>query len=413
MGILRLNLREIEVQAAFQVGSCYNTIPTHDRYFPKQIPLETAAMQGSIDQIVSSLDVRPQNTGLIVGVVKDGQLSVFGYGRASQANGEPPTGDTIFEIASITKVFTASLLSILIADGLLNLEDAVCNLVPALSHLPPEITLGRLATHTAGLPKMPSNLLPSMLKNRNDPFAAYTEADLLAYLSKYQPRRTGESAEPVYLYSNLGYALLGYTLAQRAGFSYQQVLVNRICLPLDMPDTLIALSPEQETHLAPPHKANGKPALNWDLSGFAGAGALRSTANNLLKFLAANLGTPPSDLTGLLQACHLTHPGNFPPPGFLPRMLAALFREGQDTRHYEQAMGLGWHVGQLSPGGAQVHWRHGATGGYKGFIGFVKETGSGVVALANRGLEFLDPFLNTSSADKVGFSVLEFLNSSR
>ncbi|MEE8391729.1 MAG: serine hydrolase domain-containing protein [Anaerolineae bacterium] len=368
-------------------------------------------IKGELDGIVDSLATHRKGTGLIVGVVKGDQRAIFGYGRASDARAEPPGEDTLFEIGSITKVFTATLLSILVADGLLSFDDPVRDLVPGLSNLSPELTLIRLAIHTSGLPKMPSNIGRSMRQNRRNPFAAYTTADLFEYLSNYKPKQNRKSTERVYYYSNLGPALLGHILAQATGTSYERVIVSRICDKLDLPDTRITLTPEQQERLATPHKANSKPGHNWDLPAFAGAGALRSTANDLLKWLAANLERPQSALTDGLQICHKIHSGAFPPPGYLRRLVSRLYLRKRDISHYEQSMALGWHVGRLSPGGKQVYWRHGATGGYQAFAGFVKDTSTGVVVLANRGLRTLDMLVNLSPADRLGFRVLEHLNS--
>jgi len=365
-------------------------------------------MKQRIDGIVRSLHPHRKNTGLVVGVIQRDHCSIFGYGNVSDAGPEPPCGDTLFEIGSITKVFTATLLSTTVVDGLLNLDDSVRDLVPALSNLPPEITLVRLATHTSGLPKMPLNVIWSMLRNRHNPYAAYTTADLLDYLSSYRPKQRPIPTE--ISYSNLGVGLLGHILAQKLGVSYEQAVVSRICDKLDLPDTRITLSPGQKQRLSTPHSATGKPGQNWDLPAFAGAGALRSTANDMLKFLAANLGRPQSALADVMPLCHEIRTGAFPPQGRLQRMVSGSLRKGQDTSHCRQSIALGWFVGRLSPGGKRVYWHHGATGGYRAFAGFVKATDTGVVVLANRGPGRSDLLFNTTSTDNIGFKVLEYLN---
>ncbi len=367
-------------------------------------------MSAVIDNIVGALSDHPPNTGLVVGVISRDQHSAFGYGKASDAGAEPPSGDTLFEIGSVTKVFTTSLLAILAADGLLKLDDPVRDLMPSLSNLPGEITLQRLATHTAGLPKMPSNLFRSMLRNRRNPYAAYTTADLLLYLSSYKPKKRRIGIDQIN-YSNLGFALLGHILAQSSGSPYEQAIIRWLCDKLAMPDTRIELTPEQQERLSPPHSANGKSILNWDLPAFSGAGALRSTANDMLRFLAAHLGMAQSPLTGVLQLCHKVCSEAFPADPQLRRLLSGLFQREQDTRNQRQGIALGWFVGQLGPPGRQVHWHHGATGGYQAFAGFVKSTETGVVVLANRGPGRLDLITSRSSADDIGFRVLEYLNS--
>lgn len=382
----------------------YRQISGQVRFFVK-----VDEMQEEINNILSSLNSPRENTGMVVGLISDGQQSVYGYGTVGDDYNSTPDGDTIYEIGSITKVFTAALLSILVSEGLLNLDEQVYRLVPELSDLAPEITLRSLAAHTSGLPKMPSNFMASMRQDRHNPFAAYTTEDLLEYLAKYKPKLNPAHSEKSPSYSNVGAALLGYILGQKSGSSYEEAIIAKICRPLEMRDTLIGLTPEKQNRLAEPHKASGKPGHNWDMPGFAGAGALRSTANDQLKYLAAMLGSPSPAFADALQACLEINSAAFPPPGFLYRVINILFRKVQNTSHYEQNMGLGWHIGSLTAEGQRVFWRHGATDGYLCFLGFVKTPKVGVVVLANRGLGLLDPFLNISSIDHIGFRVLEQL----
>ncbi|MFX1537358.1 MAG: serine hydrolase domain-containing protein [Promethearchaeota archaeon] len=364
-------------------------------------------MREEIDNIVNSLFTHPKNTGLVVGIVKDDQISVFGYGKVKETLAEPPQGDTLFEIGSVTKVFTTALLSLLISEELLNLDDPVCNLMPELSNLPAEITLVRLATHTSGLPKMPSNIFWTTLRKRRNPYAQYPITKLLEYLSKYKPKR---KLTDQIQYSNLGVALLGHVLAEKMGTSYEQAVVSKICDKLDLSDTRITLTSEQKERLSIPHSANGKPSQNWDMPAFAGAGALRSTVNDMLKFLVAHLGRPQSTLTDAIQVCHEKRPGSFPPPGRLQKIFSRLFRKRQEFIQYFQGIALGWVIGRMGAEGVQVYWHHGATGGYQAFIGFVKNTNKGIVILINRGPRFSELVNGISLADEIGFRVLELLH---
>ncbi len=367
-------------------------------------------MQAAIDDIVGELSAHPGATGLVVAVVHRDQRAVFGYGQTSGADARVPGGDTLFEIGSITKVFTAALFAVLAAERLVDPGAPVRTLMPSLSRLPVEITLLRLATHTSGLPHMPSNSTRSMLHNRRNPYAAYSTAELFQYLSRYRPKRRSRAVDQIN-YSNLGFALLGLVLAQASGLSYEQALVNRLCDELAMQDTRITLTAEQQERLSPPHSASGKPVLNWDLPAFAGAGAFRSTADDMLRFLAANLAGSQSPLAKVLQSCHELHSEEFPPQRRLRGLASGLGQRGQDTGAYRQGVALGWFVGRLGPEGRRVHWHHGATGGYRAFTGFVKSTETGVVVLANRGPGRLDMISGRTSADDIGFRVLEVLNS--
>jgi CubicO group peptidase (beta-lactamase class C family) len=342
------------------------------------------------------------------GLVKGEHSEIHGYGEVSEGNPEPPDGNTLFDIGSITKTFTTTLLSVLVEEGQLSLGDQVRRLVPALSGFPPEMTLLQLATHTSGLPKMPSDIFRSMLRNRSNPYATYTTDDLLAHLSKQRPKPSRITTVKPKMYSNLGLALLGHILARKLGEPYEQAVVSRICTPLGMLDTRITLTQEQNERLSTPHSSNGKLVPAWDLPAFAGAGALRSTANDMLKFLRANLGINPSTLTEALEICQGVQMKASPSQGLAQRM----FQRGGDTGQYIQEMALAWNVGRLCAVGRPVYWHHGATGGYQAFTGFVKSSATGVVVLANRGPGGMDLLLNRTSTDEIGFRVLEVLNTS-
>ncbi|MFV2044941.1 MAG: serine hydrolase domain-containing protein [Thermoanaerobaculales bacterium] len=362
-------------------------------------------MQDGIDAIIASTSDHPAHSGLVVGVLKGGQGSVHGYGTAGEAT---PAGDTIFEIGSVTKVFTTTLLSILAAEDSVALDDPVASLAAELARFPAQITLQHLATHTAGLPKMPSNIIRSMLRDRGNPYAAYSTDDLLRYLSKHPPQLRRVEARRV-SYSNLGMALLGTLLARKLDLSYEAAIVGRICEPLGMMDTGIQLTPDQERRLAAPHNPRGKRVRNWDLPAFAGAGALMSTAEDLLTFLAAHLGSGPSSLTAPLQECHAVRAKTFAPPGALERLVARVSGGLLSDDRTQEGMALGWTVGRLPSGEAQVHWHHGATGGYRAFVGFVQAKRIAVVVLANSGPRMREGVLGTTATDRVGFRVLEHL----
>jgi len=362
-------------------------------------------MQDGIDAIVASTSDHPDHTGLVVGVLKGDQRFVQGYGTAG---GAPPAADTIIEIGSVTKVFTTALLSILAVEGAVALDDSVASLAAELSVFPPQVTLERLATHTAGLPKMPSNVIRSMLRDRGNPYAAYFTDDLLRHLSKHPPSLRRVEARQV-SYSNLGMALLGTLLARKLDLSYEAAIVGRICEPLGITDTCIQLMQDQERRLAAPHNPHGKRVRNWDLPAFAGAGALKSTTEDLLTFLAAHLGSGPSALTAQLQDCHAVRARTFAPPGALERLVARVSGGVLSDDRTQEGAALGWTVGRLPAGEAQVHWHHGATGGYRAFAGFVRAKRIAVAVLANSGPRMREGVLGTTATDRVGFRVLEHL----
>lgn len=358
-----------------------------------------------LDDAAAPLANNPKNKGLVIGVIVRERRAVFGYGQMSAQNPHPPGGNTLFEIGSITKVFTSALLACLVEEGVVGLDDPVCILDSQLSNLAPEITLRQLATHTSGLPRLPSNLVPHLLKNINNPYASYTFQDLYHYLSRYQPKRSSR-AEEVVRYSNLGAGLLGNVLAGRLGMTYEEAVKTKVCLPLGMNDTTITLSSEQRSRLAPPHKSSGKRAQNWDLPALAGAGALRSTADDLLAFFAATMGVTETPLTRALQACLPLQVRQASHPSRWERWLSRSNRRTTGSEIHFEGTGLGWFRARFGENDSLLFLHDGATGGYRASAGFIQDLGAGVVALSNRGPSDFDLLLARYSVGEICLKVL-------
>jgi CubicO group peptidase (beta-lactamase class C family) len=369
-------------------------------------------MKQAIDKIVAPLLASQKNIGLAVGVIECDQSAVFGFGMLSKTCSKPVDGNTLFEIGSVTKVFTSMLLASAVEDGLVSFNDRVCDLLPEFSALPREITLLRLATHTSGLPRLPSNFMQFIFKNPDNPYAVYSTADLLAYLSTYKPKQKGKSASTKAIrYSNLGFGLLGYILAQKLDISYEEALISRIGNKLGMLDTRVMLTPEQCERFATPHSPRGKPTSNWDLPAFTGAGALRSTTYDMLKFVAANLRSSETSLENMMNKCHVMHVEVPPPPRNIRSLILGRLNSLRlSSKEQPLGVALGWFISRLGTSEYKVYWHNGATGGYRAFTGFVKESNTGVVVLSNRGLGEYDFLFPARSIDKIGFNLLKFLN---
>jgi CubicO group peptidase (beta-lactamase class C family) len=201
---------------------------------------------------------------------------------------------------------------------------------------------------------MPSNFSP---KDRNNPYADYTAAQLYAFLSGYElTREIGSQFE----YSNLGVGLLGHALALRDGKDYETMMRTRVLGPLGMKSTGLSLTPEMKSRLAIGHGVKGEPTANWDLATLAGAGGLRSTANDMLKFLAANLGYEKTPLAEAMTA----QLGIRRPAG------------GPNTE-----IAYNWFI--QTKNGRPVVSHNGGTGGYRSFVGFDLQARTGVIVLTN------------------------------
>lgn len=299
-----------------------------------------------------------RNAAIVVGVLEPSGTRIISAGVADERRSVPLDGNTVFEIGSVSKVFTGALLADMVRRGEVKLDDPVRKYLPDSVRMPSrdnrEITLLDLATHRSGLPRMPANFAP---KDAENPYADYSVGQMYAFLSTHELRRAvGEQYE----YSNLGAGLLGHVLARRAGKSYEELLVERILQPLGMHDTRISLTPGMRQRLARGHFATGYPAPNWDIPTLAGAGAIRSTASDMLKFLAANLDEGTDGLPASLRFAHRVQregPGNSPPTG------------------------LNWHINRRR--GREIVWHNGETGGYHAYVALDHGTRTGVVVLTN------------------------------
>jgi serine-type D-Ala-D-Ala carboxypeptidase/endopeptidase len=324
-------------------------------------PESALPSDGDIRQIlVDRIDVQHQSVGIVVGVISPQGRRVIAYGHLEKGDPRPLNGDTIFEIGSATKVFTSLLLADMVQRGAVSLNDPVAKYLPPGAKMPERngrsITLLDLGTHTSGLPRLPSNLSP---KDPHNPYADYSVEQLYQFLSTYQLTR---DIGAQYEYSNLGGGLLGHVLALRAGMSYEALVESRICAPLGMKSTEITLTPEMKQRLAAGHNASMDTTENWDLPTLAGAGALRSSANDMLTFLAANLGYVQSPLA--------------------PAM-AAMLKERRPTGQPGLEIALAWHI--FTTGGKEIIWHNGGTGGYRSFMGFDPKARVGVILLSNAG----------------------------
>src|SRR6185437_5479528 len=312
-----------------------------------------------------------RSAGIVVGLIDaDGRRRIVSYGDPGP--GQPPLdGNTVFEIGSISKVFTSTVLAQLVQEGKVSLDDPAQKYLPATVHLPTRngkaITLGNLAMQNSGLPRMPTNFKPADAAN---PYADYTVQQMYDFLSSYQlPRDPGALFE----YSNLGVGLLGHVLSLAAGKPYAELERERVWTPLGMTHTAITFTPWMKSHLALGHDEQGRVVSNWDIPTLAGAGGIRSTTNDMIRFLDANL-----------------HPER----GKLERAMA--FAHEERAAAGNMRIGLNWFT--LYAGSDTIVWHNGGTGGYRTFIGFEPSRKIGVVVMTKSG---------GAGADDIGFHLLD------
>jgi CubicO group peptidase (beta-lactamase class C family) len=308
--------------------------------------------------------------GVSIGVYSHGVSRIFSIGAAK--------ADSIFEIGSITKPFTGLLLAQMAAQGKVTLDEPVRELLPAgtvVKPAGPEITLLDLGSQRSGLPPMPDNI---SVANLDNPYADYHSADLFSYLGRHgvaNPNRASSNFE------SLGFGLLSVALANHAGMTYGRLIEDEITGPLGMPDTVLALSPAQQTRLLPGHDQFHGPAKPWDSDALAGAIGLRSTASDMLKFLVANLHpetikTDPSSPAGATLPAAIRH---------------SLQSQG------ELPSGMGLALGWLYQPETGNYWHNGATAAYSSYAFFNRKGDYAAVVLLNG-----SPGVNGSFVENLG-----------
>jgi CubicO group peptidase (beta-lactamase class C family) len=303
------------------------------------------------------------DAGMVVALVDRDGTRIFSAGKTGNGSDKLVDSDTIFEIGSCTKTFTALLLEEMAHRGEVKLDDPVAKYLPATVKVPSrngkQITLANLAAQDSGLPFNATN---HKGKDWYERFASYSVPDMYAFLSSYE--LTQDPGEK-YQYSNIGMGLLGHALSLRAEKDYESLVRERICRPLHMHNTFIDVPAELESRMARGHDEDLKPTPDLEIPALAGAGALRSTVNDLVKYVSANTGLTPSELKPLMQ-------------------------DMQVIRHHGTSYEWGntampW-IDQTvySPPGSELLGHGGGTGGFAAFIGFDKLQHRGIVILSNQ-----------------------------
>ena len=346
---------------AFSTASAYSTTTTATTTssINKEIPVQVK------DFILNQI-VNKSKAPIVVGFVEPNGTRIFSFGNMSTANNIPVNENTLFDLGSITKTFTTLLLADMIQQGIVNLTDPIEKYLPASVKVPKfnghKITLEDLATHTSGLPFLPSNIWVNNkvggIFNSN-----YTANQMYTALSNFTLTREPGSK---FQYSDFGLGLLGYILSLKAGVPYEQLVKDRILNVLGMNDTKITLSQDDIKNRFPVGHKGGK-EINTPIvpAVIDGAGAFRSTAADMLKYISANLGLIHTKLDGAIQLQHLIrHPAILPNP-----------------MNYTAYIALGWGV--LTNFGTETITHTGAINGWNANVAFIPTKQIGVVALCS------------------------------
>lgn len=326
----------------------------------------------AVDEYVKQGIESGKLSGIFIGHISpEGEVTKTAKGALKIKGSNPVTAQSLFEIGSISKVFTTLLLAQVMQEQDISLDDIAREYLPRGMTLPryngQEILIRHLVTHTSGLPSLPDNMFP---EDASNPYADYTLQKLKKYLKGTKLTRAPGSR---FEYSNLGLALVGHIIESETGNEYEQLVIDRIAKPLNMEDTRIKVAAADSSRLAKGH-ADGKTVANWDLPVFEGAGALRSTGEDMMKFLEAQMGIIDSKLWPYMQ-----------------KTQQPLFDIDQGLNRQTDKIGMAWFYATDND---TIMWHSGGTGGYRSFIGINKESGSGAIVLSNSTADLSDLYFH-------------------
>jgi CubicO group peptidase (beta-lactamase class C family) len=324
-----------------------------------------------VDSVVASYMQNPQNCGLSIGISVKGQKHFYNYGEIMRGTRRLPQSTTIYEIGSITKTFCGLLLAQAILEKKIKADDDIRNYLagsyPDLASGKKPILVKHLANHTSGLPGIPEDLMAAPGYDSLNPYQHYSRDQIFKALKTMRPEH-----EPgtVCAYSNLGMALLGLILEDLYHQPFELLVKEKITLPNQMLSTGVRLNDEQLNRFALGYNQAGDATPHWELGGFAAAGALRSTAEDLLNYLDYNLAEA-DEMTKL--AHRVTYSGR-------------------------ETLGMAWFIKKTKQGNTLL-WHNGGTFGFSSFGGFIREKKCSLILLSNSGW----------NADAIAIAILNYL----
>lgn len=321
--------------------------------------------------IYSSIKVFPEATQFAIGFIRNGETFYYGVKLKNRLVNSETNYNKVFEIGSITKLFTATILADFVLENKLKLDDPINTYLHLDLHNKTNITFKQLANHTSGLPRLPSNLNSEI--NPENPYSTYDTLMLKKYLATELEVSANTRAE--YEYSNIGFGILSYTLCEIANTDYEKLLLEKICLKYGMHNTT-TIRKKVEKLLVKGLNATGKETQNWDLASMVGAGGILSTVEDLAKFAAAQFDKNNLEL--------------------------ALTRESTFTINHISDIGLGWEIIKRRSG--DTWFKHnGGTGGYSSSMILDTEHKNGIIILTN--VSAYHP--NRTSIDDLSFALMK------
>lgn len=347
--------------AVFAIGS--NTDGNKKK--PEKTPntSQEESLKSIVNEIVEKYLNQPGNVGLVIGLLNDTSTAYLSYGLTEVSGFQKPDKNTLFEIGSLTKPFTALLALELARKNKLNFEDAITQHLPdslTNEHLK-KITLNNLLLHSAQLPRKPFNL--SLTGGNNDnPYKNYTNQHLLEYIDVFKPIK--RKKRQTFKYSNLGYGVLGLALQNAGNASYKNLLNKHVINPLNLKNTFFTIPEKKRINLATPHSFNGTPTENYTYnSTMEASSGLYSCAEDLITLIKKQIQSGPANSVATsLQKC---------------------LEPQRKTNLKHTYVTYGWNYIDRGKRIPPVYIYNGGTAGYRAYVAFVKENNTGVVVLSN------------------------------
>lgn len=328
--------------------------------------LENTKDQGDLAKLVDTeaqkfVDEGKSN-GLVIGIVKNGQVYLKGYGSNRKGENVVPDGKTIFELASTSKLFTTSTLQILSDKNLMNLNETIQSILfdkITLPKIAQNTNLIHLATHTSGFPSLPNSFIIKMTDTTN-PYKDLVTEDIYDYLKQCEEKK----AEGIFEYSNFGMGLLGHLLEIKTAKNYEQLVKDELLVPLEMNNTFITIDNSVQNTIAQGYNEQDQPTQIWTDNVLTGAGSFLSNGEDMIKFIKANINEEYSSLSN------------------------SLIKSQNKIKNTKN--GLGWLYPDFIDrfmGVKNIVWHNGMAGGYASYLAIDRVNNFGIIVLSNKSVD--------------------------
>ena len=340
---------------------------------PTTNPMRTQ-QDKQVDSVARTYIQKSNTVGLSLAVIKNGHVNLYNYGETTKGQGQLPTSQTLYEIGSITKTFTATILASLVNQGKMSLNDPITKYLPDTVAANPRligISIVTLINHTSGLPSLPANFGLQQPYDPKNPYANYNLQLLFSYLKDCKPLSAPGTK---YAYSNLAVGLLGVILEKVSGKNFDQLVAATITTPLGMNNTMQHIYPLARPRFAPVYNEDAQQTTPWDFDVLGSCGGLHATLDDLVLYAKTNLDDDAA--TPLAKAVKLTH---------------------QVTFNNDARLALAWHI--IVVDGVSYYFHNGGTYGSSSFLAFNKEKNLAVIVLSNA----------AASTDALGVGIIKKL----